>query len=296
LLVSKRSPQIFSPQARLQAVHVWDLLILVLNGLVFVLIGLQLKSVIEGVSDYSVGTLMWYAAAVSLATILTRLIWVYPMSRISRLVTRWITGRAEPYPSWAGVTVIGWTGMRGIVSLAAALALTDTLKDGSIFPLRDLTILLTFAVIFATLVLQSLTLPPLIRAFGESVSKEGEHEELIARLMTANAAIERLGAISDQATGTPVADSAGRIRTAYMNRVDHATSALTGTGLHNQPESATTFDIIADGRSTPDDSIRLQAIAAERNALIELRDKGEISEEAFRRIERDLDLEETRLA
>ena len=148
LYVSRKSPEIFSARARMQAVHVWELLMLLVNGAIFLLIGLQLETVLSMVlatNKYNWGQLIWYAVAVSLTVIVARLVWVACMSPVSRV----LTPRAwrEPPPSWQHLSIIGWTGMRGIISLAAALALPLFTGDGETFAYRELIILLTFAVI-----------------------------------------------------------------------------------------------------------------------------------------------------
>lgn len=301
LFVSRRSPHILSPLARLQAVPVWDLVILIVNGLVFVLIGLQLNAVLSGAGEYTATQLLGYAAAVCAATIGTRVVWVFAMARLPTL----FGASRYSQPNWPSATVVSWTGMRGVVSLAAALALPLTIESGASFPFRDLTILLTFSVIFATLVLQSLTLPPMIRFFGESVSGDVRHEELVTRLMTSNAAIMALDTVAADPTDAQRANAAHRVRNAYLNRVDLATAEISG-GPELQPPSNNDAEATPlpaphlefhsqQGRSTPDDPVRLEAIRAERLALVDLRNRGEVSEEIFRRIERDLDLEEARL-
>lgn len=272
LYVSRKSPEIFSPAARLRAVGVWEVLILIVNGVLFVVIGLQLKSVVENSGNHSPWMLAWYAIAVSLTVLLSRVAWVFPVAPLARFCTprRW----REPRLPWQMLTVVSWTGMRGVVSLAAAMALPLDVQY------RDLLILLTFAVIFATLVIQSLTLPPLIRALGEPVADVIEHEELIARLVMADAALRHL-----ESGGDPALPVLIRVREDYLNRVELASAEVRGD---DHPRSR--------GRARPEDSVRHGALGAERAALVGLRDRGEISEEVFRRIERDVDLEDARLS
>jgi CPA1 family monovalent cation:H+ antiporter len=284
LYVSRRSPQIFSPTARIQAVHVWELAMLLINGVVFVLIGLQLDDVIEAVKhEYTLGQLAWYATAVSLAVIAIRLIWVFPVARLLQFaIAPW---KRISLPDNRQMLVIGWTGMRGIVSLAAALAIpmfvmADERTKVS-FEFRNLIVLLTFAVIFSTLVIQSLTLGPLIRWLGESVQEGGKHEDLIARMVVANAALTKLDTF---AADGPDGAIITRVRAEYLERLEAATRQASG-----EEEGS------SSGRSPVEESFRRMAIAEERTALIRLRDSGEVSEEVFRTIERELDLEETRL-
>lgn len=295
LYVSRKSPEIFTPQSRIQAVNVWDLMILLINGALFLFVGLQLSDVLSGVKDnHNWGQLAWYALAVSLTVIIIRLIWVYPMAR----VIYWVSPRATrlPIPSFKMLTIVGWTGMRGIVSLAAAMSLPMFIDADKTVPFehRDLILLLTFAVIFSTLVVQSLTLGPMIRFFGDEVRDVLEHEELITRMICANAALEALDKINPTPNPTqaetsdlihPPQDSPelARIKGEYLDRMAQATREVL-----DEDQVAKTR-----GKGTSEDAIRRIAISAQRTALIALRNKGEVSEEVFRRIERDLDLEET---
>jgi CPA1 family monovalent cation:H+ antiporter len=186
--------------------------------------------------------------------------------------------------------------MRGIVSLAAAMSLPMFIDADKTVPFehRDLILLLTFAVIFSTLVIQSLTLGPMIRFFGDEVRDVLEHEELVTRMICANAALDALDKInptpnptesSSSGDPSPPQDSPelARIKGEYLDRMAHATSEV----LDEEGSTKTR------GKGTSEDAIRRIAISAQRTALISLRNKGEVSEEVFRRIERDLDLEET---
>jgi Na+/H+ antiporter len=294
LYVSRRSPHLFTAQARVQAVSVWELAILLINGVLFVLIGLQLEGVLVEVrKNYSWGQLALYTSVISAAVLLVRLMWVFPSEKLARLLT---PQRFRPPPiSWQQTTIVGWTGMRGIISLAAAMALPKLIEapitniDGTAgvqsatpFLYRDLIVLITFGVIFATLVLQSLTLAPLIRLLGENVRESVEHEELVARMMTANAALAYLEKFTSEGGDS---DAVTRVRASYISKLEDASLEASGEG-HN----------ITHGRHRLSDTIRRGAIAAERDAIVLLRNSGDISEEIFRRIERDLDLDESRLA
>lgn len=286
LFVSRRSPHLFSAQARVQAVAVWELAILLINGVLFVLIGLQLESVLEAVHrTYTWGQIALYTSVICIVTLAVRMAWVYPMARVARVLTP-VRFRAPPI-SWQQLTIVGWTGMRGIVSLAAALALPRFVSDGqneesALFLYRDLIILITFGVIFATLVLQSLTLAPLIKILGEKVRESVEHEELVARMMTANAALAYLDNFTSDGADS---DAVTRVRADYISKLDAATQEASGDGKTG-----------TQGRLQAGDAIRRGAIAAEREAAIGLRNSGEVSEEVYRRIERDLDLEESRFS
>src|SRR5579859_7861633 len=190
LFLSWNSDKIFKHQSRLNAYSVWETVIFILNGLIFILIGLQLPVILKHIENHSVFTLLFYAAAISIATILLRLVWVYPATYMPRWFSKRIRQR-EPRPSMRMVTVVAWSGMRGVVSLAAALALPLTVGSAP-FPNRDMIIFLTFSVIFATLVIQGISLPHLVRWLGIKPSEEEQHEEQEARLKIVSKVIEHI--------------------------------------------------------------------------------------------------------
>jgi monovalent cation/hydrogen antiporter len=175
---------------------VWNTLIFLLNGLVFMLIGLQLPGIL-GILDTTIARqspliLVWYAVLVSLTVILVRLVLVFPGTYLPRRLSRRLRER-DPYPGWRTVVLLGWTGMRGAVSLAAALAIPEVTADGDAFPERALVIYLTFCVILATLVVQGLSLPLLIRGLGLQDDGVSAREEMKARLTAAQAALRSSG-------------------------------------------------------------------------------------------------------
>ncbi len=173
LIVGANRRRLFPDGLRVEARAVWETVDFVLNVLVFILIGFQLPAILNGLSaDYSPTMLALDAAVVSGVVIVTRLLWVYPGAYLPRVMDRVFGLNTDPFPPWQTVTVVAWTGMRGVVSLAGALALPTHLADGSAFPQRDLIQFLTFWVIFATLVVQGLTLPLVIRVLG--VNKQAE--------------------------------------------------------------------------------------------------------------------------
>ncbi len=185
LFLSRRSVTFFSPPVRIQIWSVWDSLNYVLNGLVFVLIGLQLPQIRRAIGGYGLSTLVMDGAVFSALLILLRLAWTFPGARVAWLIRTRLGHQRERPPSARATFVIGWTGMRGVVSLAAALALPTLLADGSPFPQRNLIVFLTFCVIFVTLVLQGVTLPPLIRALGLAGAAGPNCEEREARRIVA---------------------------------------------------------------------------------------------------------------
>ena len=276
LYLGRRAPRIGSAQARLQGDAVWGMIVFLLNGLIFILIGLQLPTVLDGLEQTdSVGTLAYYAVAVSVTAIVVRVLWVYPATYLPRLLFRSIRER-DPSPSPRHVAIVAWTGMRGVVSLAAALAL------GPDVPQRELLIFLTFCVILATLVLQGLTLPLLIRVLRVGAEADTEHEETEARLRASQAALTRL----EQLAGDDSApeDLIDRLRIQYERRTQSLAThkaALIGTDGHE--------------RTRVYEQLQNEMIDAERATVLQLRDDGVINDEILHRIQRDLDIERTRL-
>ncbi|HET6744283.1 MAG TPA: Na+/H+ antiporter, partial [Candidatus Limnocylindria bacterium] len=193
IVLGRAAPRVMSSDTRVLGSGAWQMLVFTLNGLVFVLIGLQLPSILDAVSaDRSPLELALLAVAVSATVILVRLIWVFPATYLPRMLVPGLEQR-DPSPDPRLVVVLGWAGMRGVVSLAAVLALPT-----AGFPFRDLVVFLTFAVIVATLVGQGLTLPWLIRRLGIGDDGSVEHEELHAREASIEAALQRLEGLAEE--------------------------------------------------------------------------------------------------
>lgn len=265
-------------RVRVEGTTVWRQVIFLLNGLVFVLIGLQLPGILEGISEFSFGELLWYAALVSLTVIVVRLLWVFPGAYAARVLGR----EGASYPPWQEVTIVGWAGMRGVVSLAAALALPLTTENGAPFPGRDLILFITFSVILATLVLQGLTLPALIRGLKVASDDAEEREEAKARLMASRAAMERLEALA--AEEWVPREEADEARRRYEERSGVFAARYGG-------ERDPSFEE-RDGASA---RLRLELLDAEIGALVRLRDDGYINDDVLRRVRQELDLERLRL-
>jgi CPA1 family monovalent cation:H+ antiporter len=279
LFMSRSSSTVFSQQGRLNAYGSWNTVIFVLNGIIFILIGLQLPSILEGIQDRSFWTLFYYGAVVSVAVIVVRLIWVYPGSYIPRWLSKKIRER-EPEPDIRHVTVVGWSGMRGVVSLAAALALPFTLEGtGEPFPNRELIIFLTFSVIFSTLVIQGLTLRPLIRILGITSDGIEAREEMEARLLLASSVIEHIE--ENYALGLSE-EVLNQIKTKYEIRIQR---------IRKDQEQRK----LDEGQINEFHRIQQELLDKERNVILSLRSKGKVSDEVMRKIEYELDLEETRL-
>ncbi len=280
LYLGRRGPYVLTPGTRLQGYAFWELVTFLLNGFIFILIGLQLGAIVGRLSEYSVADLTLYAGLVSLTVILVRVAWVFPATYVPRALSRRLRER-DPSPPWRAVTVIGWTGMRGVISLAAALALPLATSEGVPFPQRDLILFLTFGVILATLVIQGLSLPALIRVLGLEDDGSTQREETVGRIEVAQAALGRLEELSEE--DWVLEDTAERVRGLYG---------------HRRNRFAARFDGDEDGleeRSAAYQRLMRELLRAQRTTLVRLRDEGEISDEVMHRIERDLDLEESRL-
>jgi len=284
LYIGRRGPEIISSRTRLQAVPVWEMLGFLLNGFVFILIGLQLPEVLRALSghpQYSIGELVWYALVISLAVILIRILWVFPATYLPRLLFESIR-KKDPYPSWRHVTVVAWTGMRGVVSLAAALALPLTGRGGNPFPNRDLILFLTFIVILATLVVQGLSLPFLIRSLGIKDDGSAAREEREARLKANQAALARLKEIPERSTAK--ADAKRRLIIEYEDRIRQLED--TDPAAANTPRHLFSSEY---------EHLSQETLIAERQTILQLRNRGVISDEVLRHIQRDIDLAEARL-
>ncbi|MFM8740850.1 MAG: Na+/H+ antiporter [Cytophagales bacterium] len=278
LFLSQRSSQIFKHEARMQAWATWNTVIFILNGLIFVLIGLQLPHILSNISNHSFSTLLWYGLVVSLATILSRILWVYPGAYLPRFFSKRIRER-EPHPPARNVFIVAWSGMRGVVSLAAALALPIVFADGTAFPNRDLIIFLTFAVIFSTLVFQGMTLPVLIKRLGIQPDVSTKEIEDKARHAMAIFLIEHI----EENYSLGVDDNIlNRIKLKYELRIQR---------LNQNADNGK----LTDEQIKQFLDIQHALIKQEREFLEAMRKNGDIGDEALRKIERELDLEESRL-
>lgn len=282
LFLSRRSAKILTHEGRLQTGVVWNTVVFLLNGAVFILIGLELPVLIEGVGRGSYVQLLGYGALISLTIIGGRLLWVY----CSAFVPRWLSWgkHQQARPPLAQTTVVAWTGMRGVLSLAAALALPLALPSGAAFPQRSLILLLTFAVIFVTLVLQGLSLAPLVRWLHIRPDGQEEREEKELRVLLATEISIYLD--SPAAASQAPAEVLGRMKTRYALRLKR---------LEELPADAPTGSDEAKPL-TPFQQLQEILIHLERDIIEKLRREERISEEALRKVENELDLEETRMA
>ena len=280
LYIRRHFSAIVAPATRIEARAVWNLLVFVLNGVIFILIGLQLRSLFNAVPAGRMGSILLIGALVSGTAILVRLVWVPVAAWIPRWVSSSLRAR-DPLPPWRALLLVGWTGMRGIVTLAGALALPLTTADGAAFPLRAEIILITFIVIFVTLVLQGLSLTPLIRWLKLEKDRSLEQEEMRAREQAAAAALGHLDKVTGD--GWPVPDQVEQLRVFYDRRLRRY--AWPGTVA---PECMVEADEAFR-------RLRHETLTAERRTLIDLRNRGVISDEVLHRLEYELDVEALRL-
>jgi len=281
LLLSRRSTTFIDPETRVLGTSVWRLLTFVLNAFAFLLIGIELPGIIEvlvpHVRDYAL-----YGLLVSVTVIVVRIAWIFPATYLPRLLSRRLRER-DPYPAWQQVAVMSWAGMRGIVSLAIALALPYTLGDQP-FTQRSVTIFFTFCVIFVTLVLQGLTLGPLIEWLGVTETSRSRRREASLRIRALEAGIARLEA-GDAIRKSPLErEIADRILDEYHQRIN----VLRGKVSEDEA--------IEEKETRLDRRLQNEALAAERRAILAMRSAGEIPDDIYRSIEYDLDLATLRLS
>jgi Na+/H+ antiporter len=275
IYVGWRAPELASPSTRLLGFSFWEVLVYLANAVLFILVGLQLQPILAELDGTAVAVLVGQGVLVSAVVIGVRLGWVFSVPYLIRVIDR----RPSQLMRRAGARerlVVGWSGMRGAVSLAAALALP---RD---FPLRNLILFLTFAVILATLVVQGLTLPALIRRLRVQGDDAEEREELRARLAAANAALERLDELAGEDWTRD--DTVERLHGLYdfrRRRLKVRAGKIEDDG--------------AEDRSLAYQRLVRELLQAQRGAIVRLRNQGVISNDVMHRIERELDLEDTRL-
>jgi CPA1 family monovalent cation:H+ antiporter len=284
LYLSYRSAAIFSHQSRIMIYSVWEVIVSILNSLIFILIGLQLRDVIKGINDYATGDLILYGTVISLVVIIVRFIWVVPAA----LLPRWLSKRirdTEPFDR-RNMLIFGWAGMRGVVSIAAALSIPLLLPDGRAFPERNLIIYLTFCCIVSTLVVLGFTLPWVIRKLKMprfSIAAE-EYEVRTSVVSNTISYIEsNLSLINDSMLNN--IKSKYEIKYQRLQKTD-LPSGYFGNVTAESPSSNVFNDF---------NQLQLDLIAIERDTLVQLHKSGKASEEIVRKIERELDLDETRL-
>ena len=275
LYVGWRAPELASAATRLLGFSFWEVLVYLANAVLFILVGLQLRPILEELDGTAMAVLVGQGALVSAVVVAVRLGWGFSVPYLVRLVDR----RPSQVMRRVGAKqrlMIGWSGMRGAVSLAAALALPLD------FPMRNLILFLTFSVIFATLVVQGLTLPTLIRRLNFEQDDAEEREEIRARLAATHAALDRL----DELAGADWTrdDTVERLHGLYEFR----RRRLKARGGYLEDDGA-------EDRSPAYQRLLRELLQAQRQAIVRLRNQGQISNDVMHRIERELDLEDTRL-
>jgi CPA1 family monovalent cation:H+ antiporter len=283
LYMSWNGPLLISAATRLQGIFFWDLVIYLIEGLLFLLTGFQMRSLYENSKAFPLHDILFATALVAVVIIVARFAWIYPATYLPRIMSKSLRER-DPSPRWQTVFVIAFTGVRGAVSLAAALALPFALSGGDAFPYRGLILFVTFGVIFITLIGLGLGLPPVVRWLGIARAGREEHvaeleSEIAARREALGAALQSLDAITDD---RELSDEVIKLL-----RARHETRA------NQLPDS---LDPEADDVSAAGIDLTRELISKERKFIHMLLRDGKITDETRRRIERDLDLEEASLA
>lgn len=288
LAISWRAPEVFTARYRIQSEAVWRMLTFLLQGILFLLIGLQFPSLLRGFGGQEIVWLLFVALVIGAVTALVRFVWVYSTAYVQYLL-RSRRHRHDPAPAWQNVFLIAWTGMRGVVSLATALAIPLTLADGTPFPYRDEIIFLSVVVIIFTLVVQGLTLPWLIQRMTLSYNADLLLEEWIARATAAREALRVIGKLREELG--PRAPALERIAGHYQDRL---------ASLGDGPNTPLTPSENPDGTTHPlilaEKKIWSEVLAAERQAVLDLRRTFRISDDVMHEILRELDLLSSRFA
>ena len=268
-------------QTHLEASAFWKTVLFIINGLVFTLIGLQLPGIMSGLQGYSFGQLALYGSTIAFVVIAVRFIWIFPTTYLRRRFFPPITPD-EPAPSWGTVTAVSWIGMRGIVSLAAALSIPLSLPSGANFPFRHLLVFLTYVVILTTLLIPATTLPGLMRRLGIKDGGETRRDESLARLALFRAVLRELDSLKDSA---PFSEELLENTALLFKRRVRA--------LQDNLESGNFSPLLNEERSIRQLTQRLLNVA--RNELEGMRRQATIHDAVFFQLARELDIEETRL-
>jgi CPA1 family monovalent cation:H+ antiporter len=280
LYVSWNGPLLIPAGTRLQGIFFWDLIIYLIEGMVFLVTGLQARTLIERIGDFSLREVLFATAVTAVIVVAARFIWIYPATYLPRWVIPSLA-RRDPSPPWQWPFALAYTGVRGVVSLAAALAIPLTLANGQPFPHRDLILFVTFGIIVVTLVGLGLLLPTVMRALGLAHSGVEERvrqaqAEHVARQDALDRARQRLEELAGQCNLSE--DALGQLRSRYDRRLQQLPSVQDAEAVKEEVE------------------LRLQLIATERALLHQLLREGRLTDESRRRLERELDLEEAYLS
>jgi CPA1 family monovalent cation:H+ antiporter len=293
LVISWRSPEVFSYQARMRTKALWDTLIFLLHGFVFILIGLQLPSIINDLGNYPFTQILGYGLIISGVTIVVRIIWVFAgvssqsFFKKGKKVSDDLLVNDEQESTWKNVLVVAWTGTRGVISLAAALALPLVLDDGTAFPKRHSIIFLAFVVIFITLVVQGLSLPLLIRLLKIKPQDNTLAEEKELQLYLATSTLHFI----EQELQVQLDNkSEQQLKNKYEQRINDLTREI------RRHKKAKSNDEIIQAK--PPDAFlnaQLEITKFQRELLLKMHKEGEFSDAVIRQMERELDINELKL-
>ncbi len=283
LYVSWNGALLISSATRLQGIFFWDLVIYLIEGLLFLLTGFQMRALYEKSKAFPLDDILVATAVVVMIIVIARFAWLFPATYLPRILSKSLRER-DPSPPWQSAFILAFTGVRGAVSLAAALALPFTLPGGEAFPYRDLILFVAFGVIFVTLIGIGLTLPPVVRWLGVADAGRSEHvaeheAEIAARRKALDAAMASLATMKEEKDVSH-----------EVVRLLHARHEIRVSQLPDTLDPAR-HDVSAAGTA-----LTRELIAAERKFIHGLLRDGQITDETRRRIERDLDLEEASLA
>lgn len=282
LYMGYHAQDIYSYDARMQLQSVWDTLVFLLNGVVFILIGLQLPGIMEGIEKYSIEDAIRYGVIISLTAIVVRIIWVFPATFIPRLLSGYVR-KQEANPGWKSVFIVAWSGMRGVVSLASALTIPLTLSSGAIFPYRNLILFITFCVILFTLVLQGLSLPLIIRILKIKIPDTEAKQRLGIHHALSSVALEHMKKVyPEQISTNPIFNAA---KNRYEKIVEMAGRQLQEPDNENH----------ATATSAQYYQMLIELITVQRDELKSMRRENTYMHELLRDKEFELDLEEARL-
>ncbi len=289
LIIAWRSPEIFSYHTRMRTRAVWDTLIFLLNGFIFILIGLQLPGILRQLTHYTLAALIGYGLMISLVTVLVRVVWVFASSRMfnffnwkKKSTTRVVD--PEEKNNWKNVLIVAWTGTRGVISLATALALPLTLHNGKLFPERHLILFLSFVVIFVTLVVQGFSLPLLVRLLGVKPTNHADKEEKELQLYLVNSTLHF---ISEK--HFPAHDE--KVRSELRHRYEESAEKLIKEiGRHTRNEKK--VDQLQVRMLTHLQHADMEVRKFQRELLIQVHKDGKFSDVAIREVERDMDIDD----
>jgi CPA1 family monovalent cation:H+ antiporter len=273
LFLGSRGPRVVTAETRLQGTAMWEMLTFLLEGLIFILIGLQLPQVMQALDAATIARLVGASVAIAAAMIVSRILWMFPGAYLPRWIERRLARRTTRYPPWRHILFTGWAGIRGGDSLVIALALTYVGSLGQKLPGRDAVIFITFIVILITLVVQGLTLAPLVRLLGIVGGKEEALEERHARIASVHAGAEVLKRFAT--VGQEESETAVALRKMTVHKLERLQGSASLAPPHLQ--------------------LRLAMIAAEREAVISMRDRDEIGDSVMRRLQQEFDHEEVLL-